>query len=39
MGIDKEGRFLVQTVEDRVLAFDVESGALVESRPHSRLDP
>lgn len=31
VGFDEGGRFLVQTVEDRVLAFDPKSGALVDS--------
>lgn len=33
VGFDARGRFLVHTVEDRMLAFDVESGFVVESRP------
>lgn len=31
VGFDERGRFLVHTVEDRVLAFEVESGALMET--------
>lgn len=33
LGFDDQGRFLVQTVEDRVLAFDVKDGSLVETWP------
>ena len=33
VGFDSEGRFLVQTVEDRALAFDPKSGILVDSWP------
>ena len=33
LGFDEQGRFLVQTVEDRALAFDPKSGMLVDSWP------
>ncbi|WP_420345155.1 hypothetical protein [Pelagibius sp.] len=36
LGFDDQGRFLVQTVEDRVLAFDVKDGSLVDTWPSPR---
>ncbi len=33
LGIDGQGRFLVHTVEDRRMAFDIESGKLLEAWP------
>jgi hypothetical protein len=33
VGFDREGRFLVHTIENRMLAFEVETGNLIEVRP------
>ncbi|WP_193367388.1 hypothetical protein [Pelagibius marinus] len=35
LGFDEQGRFVVQTVEDRALAFDPKSGLLVDIWPKS----